>query len=220
PSGAITQTVLAIGNDPTNQKTCTTATITPASNALITIAVLGHNSTSAPPSPVVSGGGMTLWAEVASVTFDGVATPHKRMTIFRAMSSAAGSGPVTITWNASVSNCQWILSQWTGVDPGGVNGAGAVVQAVSGSIDASNGLALTLAPLGAAGNVAYGVFGTNSKVVAITPGAGFTKIGESPSGESPGADLLAEWLVNQMVVNATWTALNGGGLGVEIKAAP
>lgn len=40
-----------------------------------------------------------------------------------------------------------------------------------------------------------------------------------PSGESPGADLLAEWLVNQAVVNATWTTLNGGGLGVEIKAA-
>ena len=220
PGGAIAHTLLSFGNDPTNQRTFTTASIAPQAFALITIAVLGHNSTSAPPSPVVTGGGLTGWTEVASVTFDGVATPHKRMTIFRAMSGAPGSGPVTITWNASVSNCQWIISQWTGVDASGGNGAAAIVQAVSGRGDASNGLALTLAPLGAAGNVAYGVFGTSNKVLGVTPGAGFTKIAESSSGESPGADLLAEWLANQTLVNATWTVLNGGGLAVEIKAAP
>ena len=34
--------------------------------------------------PKLSGGGMAAWTEVATATFDAVATPHKRLTIFRA----------------------------------------------------------------------------------------------------------------------------------------
>jgi hypothetical protein len=219
PGGAIAQALLAFGSDPTNQRTFTTASIAPAANALITIAVLGHNSTSAPPSPAVSGGGMTGWTEVASVTFDDLTTSHKRLTIFRAMSGAPGSGPLTITWSSTVSNCQWIVSQWTGVDASGVSGAGAIVQSASGRADASGGLALTLAPLAAAGNVAYGVFGVNSKVPAITAGTGYTRIDEEASGESPYADLLSEWALNRTVIDASWLAKNAAALGMEIRAA-
>ena len=68
---------------------------------------------------------MTTWTEVASVTFDAVATPHRRLTIFRAMSAAPGSGPITITSSVTLSHCQWIVSQWAGAETGGVNGAGA-----------------------------------------------------------------------------------------------
>jgi hypothetical protein len=219
PPAAITQTLLTSGNNTTNQRTFTTASIAPAPGALITIALLGHNSTSALPSPVVSGGGMTVWAEVATVTFDDVTLPHKRLAIFRAMSAAPGSGPLTITWSATVSNCQWIVSQWTGVDPSGVNGAGAVVQSGSSRGDVTNGLTVTLAPFASTSDEAYGVFGVNSKVLAITPGTGFTKIDEQPSAESPYADLLAEWAINRNPIDAMWTGKNAGALVVEIKAA-
>ena len=58
PTGQVvsgTPTLLTVGNNTVNQKIYTTASIAPAANALITIAVLGHNSTAAPPSPTVTG---------------------------------------------------------------------------------------------------------------------------------------------------------------------
>jgi len=218
PPGVISQTLLAAGNNAVNGSVCTTASIAPAPNTLITVAVLGHSSASAPASPTLTGGGMAAWDAVASVTFDGVATPHKRLTVYRALSAAPGSGPLTITFSGAVSNCQWIVSQWSGVDASGANGAGAIGQTGSNAGDAVNGLSVALAPFAGADNVAYGVFGVTSSGLAITPGTGFTMIGEQPSGESPAADLAALWAVNT-TPTASWSALNGGALGLELRAA-
>jgi hypothetical protein len=177
-----------------------------------------HQSTAAAPNPTLTGGGMASWDVVATVTFDGT-TPLKRITIFRAMSAAPGSGPITITSSVTVSNCQWIVSQWDGVDNSGVNGVGAIAQTSPASGTAVNGLTTTLAPFGNANDVAYGVFGVNSNVVpTVTPGSGFTTIDEQPSGEGTLADLFAEWSVNRNTITATWTNKNAGALGVEIKA--
>jgi hypothetical protein len=214
----ITHTLLTVGTNTVNQRVYTTAAIAPAPNTLITVAVLGHNSSSTPTSPTLSGGGMTAWTEVASVTFDTGTLPLRRLTIFRALSAAPGSGSITITSSMTLSNCQWIVSQWEGVETSGVNGAGAIVQTGSSRGDAVNGLTVPLAAFGNAKNVAYGAFGVRSTVAAVTPGAGFTEIAEQPSGEGTPGDLQAEWAPNQNTIAATWTTLNGGGLGVEIKA--
>ena len=107
-SATITQTLLTAGHDPNNLKVYTTASIAPAPNALVTVAVLTHQSSSAAPAPTLTGGGMTAWDVVATTTFNG-ATPLDRVTIFRAMSAAPGSGPITITSSVTVSNCQWIV---------------------------------------------------------------------------------------------------------------
>ena len=219
PPGAIAQALLTAGTNPTNQKVYTTAAIGPASNTLITVAVLGHNSTSAPPSPTLSGGGMTTWTEVASVVFDAVATPHRRLTIFRAMSAAPGSGPITITFSVNLSHCQWIVSQWAGVETSGVNGAGAIGQTGSTSGDAVSGLTVPLAAFSNANDVAYGAFAVNRNVAVVNPGAGFTEISEQPSGESTPGDVETEWAANLNTIAAAWTSLNGGALGVQIKAA-
>ncbi len=217
-SSAITHTLLASGNNTVNQKIYSTISITPAPNALVTVAVMGTNSSSASPSPTLSGGGMSAWTAVATITFDAVATPHKRLTIYRAMSGSPGSGPLTITFSGSQSNCQWIVSQWDGVDVTGVNGAGAIGQTGSNSADAGNGLTVTLAALADPNNLAYGVFGVNKNALAVTPGGGFTEIAEQPSSESPQGDLEAEWAPNLNTIAATWATLNGGAVGIEIKA--
>ena len=215
----VTQTLLTAGNNLTNQKVYTTAAIAPAPNSLITVAVLGHNSTTAPPSPTLTGGGMAAWTVVASIPLDAIATPHKRLTIYRALSATPGSGPLTITWSASVSNCQWIVSQWDNVDPSGTNGAGAVIQSSSTSGDATNGLTLSLAAFADPGDVAYGAFAVNKNALAVTAGSGFTEIAQQPSAESPNADLQAEWATNDNTIDASWTSLNAAGIGVEIKSA-
>ena len=217
-SHPIAHTLLTSGNNTANQRAHTTAPISPAPNTLITVAVLGHNSSSAAPSPTLSGGGMSAWTEVATVTFDALSKPLKRMTVYRAMSSSPGSGPITITFNKSQSNAQWIVSQWTGVDVSGTNGAGAIVQSASDRAEAVNGLALSLAPFGDQNNIAYGVFGIRSSVPAVNPGAGFMEIAEHGSAENPASALQAEWAPNDHTIDATWANHRGAVLGLEIKA--
>ncbi|MGH7512341.1 MAG: Ig-like domain-containing protein [Gemmatimonadales bacterium] len=214
----ITHTLLTAGSDPANTKTYTTASISPAPNTLVTLAVMGQAG-SAAPSPVVTGGGMASWVEVVSTTFDSVTVPQKRLTIFRAMSAAPGSGPITIKFGPTESNCQWIVSQWDGVDLSGANGAGAIGQTGAIHADKVTSLAVTLGAFGSSANVAYGVFGVKKNTAAITPGAGFAEIAEQPSGETTAADLQAEWAVNDNSIDASWVKLNAGALGVEIRSA-
>jgi len=215
----ITHTLLTAGTNIVNQRVYPTDAIAPASNALITVAVLEQSSLGTPPIPTLSGGGMTGWDVVATVTFDG-ATPLRRLTIFRAMNALPGSGPLTITSTMTLSHAQWIVSQWAGVDGSGVNGAGAVTQTGSASGAAVSGLTVALAAFGNANNVAYGAFGVRSNALAVTPGAGFAEISEQPSGESTPGDLEAEWALNVPTIVASWATLNAGALGIEIKARP
>jgi Domain of unknown function (DUF1929)/Invasin, domain 3/Bacterial Ig-like domain (group 2) len=217
-SAAITQTLLTSGHDPNNVRVFTTASIAPAPNALVTVAVLTHQSSSAAAAPTLTGGGMTAWDVVATTTFNG-ATPMDRVTIFRAMSASPGSGPITITSSVTVSNCQWIVSQWDGVETSGTNGAGAIVQTGATSGTAVNGLSQTLATFADAGDAAYGVFGIASATPVATAGSGFARIDEQPSGEGTTGDVFAEWAVSLNPINATWSSKNAGELAVEIRAA-
>ncbi len=218
PPPGITHTLLTSGHDPTNTSTFTTASIAPAPSTLVTVAVLSHQATAAVPDPTLTGAGMT-WQVVASVAYDG-ATPLDRLTIYRAMSASPGSGPLTIKTSATVSNCQWIVSQWSGVSQSGTNGAGAIVQTGSATGAAVTTLTASLAAFANPNDVAYGVFGVASNTAVVTAGSGFTTIDQQPSGESSVGDLFAEWAVNLPAVTATWPSKPAGALSVEIKAGP
>ncbi len=215
----IAQTLLTAGHDTVNTQKYTTASIAPAPNTLVTVAVLMHRGSATPPIPTLSGGGMASWDLVASVPYDGT-TPTDMLTIFRAMSAAPGSGPITITSSATVSNCQWVVSQWSGVDLSGTNGSGAIVQTASASGTAITTLTAALATFANSNDVAYGIFGVANNTAVITPGSGFTTIDQEPSGEGTVGDLLAEWAFDLLSVTATWPSKNAGALGVEIKAGP
>jgi hypothetical protein len=217
PPATITQTLLTSGHDVNNVRVYTTGAIAPAPNTLVTVAVLTHQASAAAPSPTLTGGGMASWTVVASVAYNG-ATPLDRLTIYRAMSAAPGSGPITITSSVTVSNCQWIVSQWSGVDISGANGAGAIVQTAATSGTAVTGLTAALAAFDNANNVGYGVFGVASATAVITAGASFVTIDQQPAGESTVGDLFAEWALNQPAVTASWPTKNAGALGVEIRA--
>ncbi len=217
PPVGITHALLTSGNSVVNQNLYTTASIAPAPNTLVTIALLSHRAT-ATISPTVAGGGMASWTLVASVDFDTLSLPHRRLSIYRAMSAAPGSGAITFNFTNQVSNLEWIVSQWDGVETSGANGAGAIGQTGSNRADAVSGLSVALAPFGDPNNVAFGAFGVNSQVLAITPGAGFTEIDEQPANEGTRGDLQAEWAVDRPTIGASWTTLKGGALGVELKA--
>ena len=121
-----------------------------------------------------------------------------------------------------VSNLEWIVSQWSGVEPNGANdnGASAIVQSGSNRANAVNGLSVDLAPFGSTTNVALGAFGVNSQAPSITPVSGFAEIDEQAANESTRGDLQTEWAANQRTIGAGWTNLKAGALGIEIKAQP
>jgi hypothetical protein len=162
---------------------------------------------------------MAGWALVATVAFDGVGAPHKRLSVFRALSPSPGSGTVKITFAGVQANCQWIVSQWQGVETSGTNGSGAIAQSGSARGDNVNGLTVALGAFADPNDVAYGVFGVRSSVASITPGAGFTEIAKPASGETPPSALEAERSAGDNTIDARWTGLNGGALGIEIRAA-
>ncbi len=218
PPSPLGHTLLTVGYHTSNQRTYTTDVISPAPNALVTVAVMGHRSSGTAPPPTITGGGMAQWDVVATATFDNVSNPRKRVTVFRAMSATPGSGPLTIAFDATQSNSQWIVSQWTGVETGGTNGSGAIGQVGAANGDGVGGLLVNLGAFSSPINLAYGVFGVESSSPAITPGAGFTLIAEQPSNEGTKSDLMAEYASNDPTVDASWNSLDGGGVAVEIRA--
>jgi hypothetical protein len=66
--------------------------------------------------------------------------------------------------------------------------------------------------------VAYGLFGVNSNVAAITPGSGFTEIAEQTSTEGTTGTIQAEWATDRSLINASWVNLRAGALGLELRA--
>jgi galactose oxidase-like protein/Big-like domain-containing protein len=219
-SSRVVHTLLTSGNTSADRQVCTTDSIAPAANALVTVAVLGSSLNHASTSPTVSGGGMAAWTQVATVAFDDVAQPHKRLSVFRALSSAPGGGPLRITFDATQANCQWIVAQWTGVDTSGTNGSKAIAQTGTARGDSLTGRTVTLDAFADSEDVAYGVFGVRLTPAGVTPGAGFIETAEQASGELPPASLQAERSVGDSTINATWASAPAGAVALEIRAAP
>ncbi|MGE5759302.1 MAG: Ig-like domain-containing protein, partial [Gemmatimonadota bacterium] len=216
PPGPITPTLLASGASGTNAKIYTTTSIAPAPNALVTVAVRSRRS-SGPLTPTLSGGGMASWTPVASVDYDPVSGSVARLIIFRAMNATPGSGPITITYAGSVSNADWIVTQWTGVDASGANGSGAIGQTGSASGNAVSSLSQVLSTFASTDNVALGVLGAATNGPAASPGSGFSEIVETSSGEN--SLLEAEWGANLNTIQAGLSrAANAGLLAIELKS--
>ncbi|HEY6059673.1 MAG TPA: Ig-like domain-containing protein, partial [Gemmatimonadales bacterium] len=215
-NGTITQTLLTAAGNGANQSVYTTASIAPAANALVTVAVRMRRSTG-PLTPTLSGGGMASWTQVATLDYGTIATPDSRISVFRGMSASPGSGPITITFSGSISNAEWSVSQWTGVDQSGTNGSGALGQIGSMAGDATTSLSKGLAPFARANNIALGVVGAKVAPPAVTPGSGFTEIAEPTSGET--TLLESERGVNLNTVSATLSrAVAAGLLAIELVA--
>ena len=226
-SSSITHTLLTSGNDSTDNNIYTTASIAPAPNTLITIAI-SENDPNAISTRIasISGGGVPSWdfAGYETVGGDGSTTPQ-RIYIYRAMSSSVGSSPITFTFTGQVKNAQWIVSQWGGVDTSGTNGSGAIATTMStnrrNTTDTSNWNMGTLPAFSNPNDVNYSVFGVNANSVVFMPGIGFTKIDEQFSGEASEPSYLeAQWMANNVNVSASWgSPLNVGVEMLKLKAA-
>ena len=208
---ATAATNLTSGANNTSQTSQATASVSIPAYSLILLAAFNRVASGTPNEPTVSGASCT-WTKVDTVT-----TGQMRLTVFRAMSTVATSGVLTIDYGGqTATSSNWSVDAFDHVDTTGTNGANAVVQAVTDTaVGTTTGESITLSAFGSADNSTYGVI-VNDNTVAVTVGSGFTQLSNQVSNHR----IVAEWKVsNDTTVDWTWssTSLTDYGVAVEIK---
>jgi hypothetical protein len=212
-------TRLTSGRAENHSAAYTTDAISPAPNRLILAWALNVQTAAGNPDmPAAAAAGLTL-EQVATVLVAG--TPDRRLTCFRAMSLAPGTGAITFTFATLQAHCAWSIFAYDDFDPSGTNGAAAIAQHKSAS---GNGATLSLAldPLGdtARSIVAAGLILRGSK--PVNPGAGLVEIDEQVFPAASAATLeMAARVGGGETVSWSWTgAEDAAAIAIEIKPPP
>src|SRR3990167_3125861 len=198
---AVTATHLETSGTTTDATSYDTGSVSLSANKLVLLCVASADA--APPeTPTVTGASRT-WTQVATYTPSG----SRRVTMFRSLSASANSGALTIDFNSvTQSYCGWSIAEFGNVDIGGINGADAIVQAVSSSdtdaFTSGGTFTITLAAFGSTANATFG-FVRASEVKAINNGTGFTELGDSAIG-ADGGQIESQWR-NDNDTTVTWT---------------
>jgi hypothetical protein len=213
----ITTSPLTHGQNVAGGSTATTASISPSANQLVIVSVVNWNASSTPGTPTITGAGMT-WTQIA--THPSVTKTDWRITLFRALAAAPGSGALTIDFGGVNENIiAWGVDQFLGVDASGTNGANAIVQSAANDVNTTtNNIFVTLGAFANLNNATYGV-AQHGGTGTTSPGSGFTQTFYQQSN----VELLGEFeSSNNTTVNWTWPSENNFALAmaVEIAAAP
>jgi hypothetical protein len=212
----VTATHLTTSGSDSSLSSYATASISPTANRLVLLAVTS-NFTATPNQPTVSGAGLT-WVVVATKLDS---DPSRRVTVFRALSASPSSGVLTIDFaGQGQSRCSWSVSEFANVDRTGTNGSNAIVQSASNTNQGTtaSGITVTLGAFGNANNATYGAVRTGSPL-AITPGSGFTELGEF---DGSATTIETEWKnSNDTSVDWSWASSSPVviAIAVEIKYA-
>lgn len=215
---AVTMTALTSGGDGTDLSSYVTASITPTTNRLVLITIQNSKGTG-PATPTVTGCGLT-WVQVATDTYNTIASSGKRLTVLRAMGTAS-TGTLTIDYaGATQTGCSWSVAEFGGTDTSGTNGSGAIVQSGTAANDGGATPPLvTLAAFGSPNNATYGAAALLGST-AMTAGSGFTQI-HSVATTVPNIELQTEWRsTNDTTVDhAGGTTNDWAAAAIEINAA-
>jgi hypothetical protein len=222
-NAAIVGTQLTAGFTNAGNSTGTTASITPAANSLILLAVTERTNLSANTNqPTVAGNGLT-WVLVNDILYDTTSASRKRVSVFRAMGASPTKGGITIDFAGQVqTDIDWDVAQFTGTDTSGTNGSGAIVQSTTTKDEAATTgtLPIAFSSLSSANNIFYvGAAGDGAGQQSSGYDATFTGLGTASSTNMGG--VMGEYKLNALSAKPTWT---GGGsmmgdVAVEIKAA-
>lgn len=211
---------LTSGADTDGGSSSTTASISPASNALILLAVDQRTGITADPNqPTISGNGLA-WVLIGTIVYDSTSSSRKRVSLFRAMGASPSSGTVTIDFGGQANtDVHWVIDQFTNVDTSGANGSGAIVQSATNEDESgsASSLTVTLATLASTRNISYGAFGMSTET-GYAVGSGFTLLGTANSFAGSSRVLTEYRRSPDSTVDMTLTASLIGGIAIEIKA--
>lgn len=223
---AITITDGESGASTSNLGTYTTASWTPTADVLIIGTFTGARSATEPPTPSISGNGLT-WVEITGLHlfWDQAGTRYSTYG-FRAMGSSPTTGVTTIVWGADEQQqlCNWTILECTGVDTGGTNGSAAVgsIASVAPDSSATSHTVDISAETIEVGNTLAAFGGHQVQETVTFDTTGFTKLADV-SNSGPSNQQYSGWrssgtleahTVSWVGSNKHWGAL------VEIIAAP
>ena len=175
----IATTNITSGNSNTPATSFNTASVTPTANRICLLAV-GASGGALPNTPTVTGASAT-WTKIADVGINGFV----RLTIFATFNAAPGTGALTIDFGGqSQDRCAWVLDNFTNTRITGVNGANAIVQAITNSAASDTTVIATLATFSNTANATYGACLTqNATLRNIAAGTGFTETIETDTAD-------------------------------------
>jgi len=215
----VTATNLETSGTGTDATSFDTGSISPTLGRLVLVSVSSVSTASAPVNiPTVSGAGMT-WTQVATALE--TENSYRRITLFRGV-SVGNSGALTLDFaGESQLRCGWSITEINNVDTGGTNGANAIVQsatAVQSDAGSYTGLTVTLGAFSSTNNATFGAVQQQTGGV-ITPGSGFTELGETSALDSI-AVTQTQWK-NSNDTSVDWSWASGvsraTAIAIELK---
>lgn len=152
-----------------------TGTWAPTAGELQIVSVLSRGAAT-PNQPTITGHGLT-YVPITSVTFGTLATNLSRLTVFRAIGASPTMGGLVIDFAGQTqTHCTISVSEFSGIDDTGVNGAAAIGQFEENAVDSSGTIDVTLPDVATiAGSAVYAAFG-NTTGTAYTPDTGWSEI--------------------------------------------
>jgi len=171
----ITCTNLATSLSVNTASSYATDSISAGAQKLILAIIFSNKETAGSPNfPTLSGASLT-WIPVQGYISGSLATA--RITIYRAITTSATSGAITIDFASQNQNrCNWSIVELGGVDLRN-GGNDAVVQTQYGETSASTTFSITLGAFSDTKNATLG-FLRNNNTLDITAGSGFTEIAD------------------------------------------
>jgi hypothetical protein len=216
---AITAANLKTLASQTDATSYTIASFTLTANRLALLA-MSIDKASTPDEPSSIGGTLTAtWVKVATVLSNSIATPLRRLSVYRTMVASDQTGTVVVDFGANTQiGFTGSVDEFAGVDTSGTNGSGAVVQSNTNVTDSNTALTVSLAAFANASNASYGAFARPSNT-AITNGL-TTELADLGHA-SPNDRLETQWQVGDVDPSASVGSNDAlVGIGVEIAIAP
>jgi hypothetical protein len=215
----ITFSELLTNNSTANAAEYTTSSFTISADKLV-LAFVVTSDTVAPDDHVLSSLHGT-WVNIGTTNYNTVATPLKRVTLWRTMSATGGSSTLTNKFANAATGCSFNVVEFGNVDTSGSQGAGAVVQVGMNAANTTANPTITLAALTGTTNAVFAGFSSPLNPFGGTPESGWTEQFDSgyasPSTSTYGTYRI-ETTDNTVAVTAGST--DWGGIAVEIKAKP
>ena len=179
--------------------------------------IVVHNQTgTGATTPTLSGGGVT-WVQVASYAYD-TAGAGGRISVFRAMGATPSGTSITISFGGTGQlGCQAHAMAITGADRTGADGAGAVRQSKTGTVDgAGTSESITLTSAVRSASSLMLAFFAHQANEGSSPGSGGTELADTFFAD-PGMALQTQYELGDSTISSSWaTAEMKGSAALEV----
>lgn len=168
--------------------------------------------------PTVAGTVDVNFTQIATVTYNTIATGFSRLTIFRYLGTSDKTETVTTTWSETQTVGGIALIKITGIDLSGTNGSGAIVQAVTNNADATANPNVTMAALTGVNNSVVSVFTNDAATFGGTPEIGWTEL-ITGGFSNNNAYVMYRHTTTDNTPTVTAASSDWAGIAIEIKSA-